>query len=92
METLSIKGFKLLSGQGLDVQGHCDHLWMMVIHDTKCVNLGTVHSTRIPHFPQNSEENLSFARKPTEDIIYVIYKIPRSSAELINFLGGKLER
>jgi len=29
----------------------------------------TVHSTRIPHFPQNSEENLSFARKPTENII-----------------------
>jgi len=29
----------------------------------------TVHSTRIPHFPQNSEENLSFARKPVEDII-----------------------
>jgi len=28
----------------------------------------TVHSTRIARFPQNSEENLSFARKPTEDI------------------------
>ena len=41
----------------------------------------TVHSTRIPHFPQNSEENLSFAMKPTEDIILVIHKfrgIPRS--------------
>jgi len=56
------------------------------------VILYTVHSTRIPHFPQNSEENLSFARKPTEDIIYVIHKIPRSSAELIIFLGGTLER
>jgi len=52
----------------------------------------TVHSTRIPHFLQNSEEYLSFARKPTEDIILVIHKIPRSSAELMKFLGGNLDQ
>jgi len=43
----------------------------------------TVHYTQMPHFPQNSEKNLSFARKPAEDIILVIHKIPQSSAELI---------
>jgi len=58
----------------------------------KCYPSTTVHSTRIPHFPQNSEENLSFARKPAEDIILVIHKIPRSSTELIKFLGGNLEQ
>jgi len=58
----------------------------------KTENPVTVHSTRIPHFPQNSEENLSFVRKPTEDIILVIHKIPRNSAELIKCLGENLEQ
>jgi len=64
----------------------------LIIVKENIARIDTVHSTRIPHFPQNSEENLSFARKPTEDIIKVIHKIPWSSAELINFLGGTLER
>jgi len=48
MVSLSLLGFKLLSGQGFYVEGHCDidfwhfdpkinrdHLWVMAIHDTK---------------------------------------------------------
>jgi len=62
-----------------------------ILHIMSCP-LYTVHSTRISHFPQNSEENSSFARKPTEDIILVIHKILRSSTELIKFLGGNLEQ
>jgi len=56
------------------------------------MEVSTVHSTRIPHFPQNSEENLSFARKPTEDIIVVIHKIPRSSAEVTLNNSDRLTR
>jgi len=62
-----------------------------ILHIMSCL-LYTVHSTRIPHFPQNFEENLSFARKLTEDNILVIHKILWSSAELIKFLRGNLEQ
>jgi len=58
-----------------------------VIHNAVTVK---VHSSGFPTF--RKKENLSFARKPTEDIILVIRKIPRSSAELIKFLGGNLEQ
>jgi len=51
----------------------------------------TVHSTPIPHFPQNSEENSSFARKLSEEIMLIIHKIPRGFSELIKFLKGKHE-
>jgi len=52
MVSLSLTGYKLLSGQGFDATGHCDldlspfdpkinrdHLWVMANHETRKVYL-----------------------------------------------------